>query len=62
MTQDTKVKQCENCGTELFEPQTRFHREMVTCGSSECEREARNADIQDREEADEQLDIDLGWR
>ena len=61
MTQDKKVKHCENCGVELFNPQTRFHGEMVTCGSSECDREARNSELQQREEAHEQLDIDLGW-
>ena len=58
----TKVKNCENCGADLFEPRVRFHREMITCGSSECDREARNVYIQERDEAHEQLDIALGYR
>ena len=57
-----KVKFCENCGSELFIPETRgFHREMITCGSSECERAARDDERQQREEAHEQLDRDEGW-
>ena len=56
-----KVKHCESCGADLFTPQTRFYGEMVTCGSSECEREARDSEQQQREEAHEQLDRDLGW-
>ena len=57
-----KVKYCDNCGAELFHPETRWsHQEMVTCGSQECEREARNHERQKCEEAHERLDRDLGW-
>ena len=55
------VRRCEICGADLFTPQTRCSGEIVTCGSSDCEREASNSAQQQRDEAHEQLGRDLGW-
>lgn len=54
-----KMRHCFNCGAELgvyadYDP-------LDTCGANECEREARIAVSQQRDEAHEQLDRDLGW-
>lgn len=54
-----KMRRCFNCGEELgyyadYDP-------LDTCGKRECEREARNAIMEEREEAHERLDRDLGW-
>lgn len=59
MTAKGKMRFCFNCGAELgvyssYDP-------LDTCGASECEREAANAARQEREEAHEQLDRDMGW-
>jgi hypothetical protein len=39
----------------------RYSDSRDTCGKMECEREARNQEWQEREEAHEQLDRDMGW-
>lgn len=54
-----KMRYCFNCGAELGV--SAFHYPLDTCGARECEREARNASKQEREEAHEQLDRDMGW-
>lgn len=65
MNKDTpsKMRYCFNCGAELdFMPSNSAYADRLdTCGSKECERAARDAAQQEREEAHEQLDRDLGW-
>ena len=51
---------CFNCGEDLG-PWDRFSDNMDTCGAPECDREARNAYQQERDEAHEALDRDMGW-
>ena len=51
---------CFNCGEDLG-PWDRFSDRMDTCGAPECDREARNAYAQERDEAHEALDRDMGW-
>jgi len=54
-----KMRRCFNCGDEIgvysdYEP-------LDTCGKLECEKAARDAMRQERDEAHEKLDIDRGW-
>ncbi len=53
------IRFCFNCGAEL--PASAYHDRLDTCGSLECEREAQNQALADREDAHEQLDRDNGW-
>ena len=56
-----KVSHCENCGADLGGPVERYANEMVTCGARECEREARDQEVMQRDAAHEQLDRDMGY-
>lgn len=54
-----KMRHCFNCGEELgvyadYDP-------LDDCGKQECQRAARDAYAEEREEAHEQLDRDNGW-
>jgi hypothetical protein len=54
-----KMRHCFNCGEQLgayadYDPRD-------TCGKRECEREAQAAFAEEREEAHDQLDRDMGW-
>lgn len=54
-----KMRHCFYCGEELgcyadYDP-------LDTCGKQECNREARDQDGMDREEAHRRLDEDMGW-
>ncbi len=51
---------CFNCGADLGK-WDRFSSSLDDCGATECQREARNAYAQEREEAHENLDRDMGW-
>ncbi|KKW92654.1 hypothetical protein YP76_06880 [Sphingobium chungbukense] len=51
---------CFNCGADIG-PKDRFSEPLDDCGALECVREARNAYQQERDEAHEQLDRDMGW-
>ena len=39
----------------------RHYDRRDTCGSRECDRDARDQETFDREEAHEKLDRDMGW-
>lgn len=54
-----KMKHCFNCGAELGV--MTHHDPLDTCGKQECERAARDCATQEREEAHERLDRDMGW-
>lgn len=51
---------CFNCGEDLG-PWDRFSEQMDDCGALECVREARNAAAQERADAHDQLDRDMGY-
>jgi hypothetical protein len=55
------IEYCENCGADLGGPVVKYAHDFITCGSQECEREARNQAAMEREEAHEQLDRDMGY-
>lgn len=59
MSREPKLRHCFNCGAEIG-VYADFDR-LDTCGKRECDREARNAHAEEREEAHEQLDRDMGW-
>ncbi|MDB5612089.1 MAG: hypothetical protein JWP25_8989 [Bradyrhizobium sp.] len=56
-----KMRFCCNCGAGLGVYADRDYDRRDTCGAQECEREMRQQDIAERDEAHEQLDRDLGW-
>ena len=59
MNKTPKRRFCFNCGADIGSYADYDH--LDTCGSRECERAARDAAAQEREEAHEQLDRDMGW-
>lgn len=54
-----KMRHCFNCGAELG-VYADYDR-LDTCGALECDREARHAMAEEREEAHKWLDRDNGW-
>lgn len=56
----TKMKHCACCGDELGMTES-WDREPESCGKPECSREVSDMYRQEREEAHEQLDRDMGW-
>jgi hypothetical protein len=55
----SRMRHCFNCGEEIgvsadYEP-------LDTCGRSECEREARYAQIEREERSHDELDYQMGW-
>jgi len=54
-----KMRYCFYCGEELGV--SKYHDHYDTCGKPECDRAARDAMQQEREEAHERLDRDMGW-
>lgn len=54
-----KMRHCFNCGAELGVYAD--HDPLDDCGAQECQRAARDAFAQEREEAHERLDRDMGW-
>lgn len=65
MTEASKTKArmryCWVCGDELGIIEDRHYNRDDTCGKRECEREARLAAIDERNEAHERLDRDMGY-
>lgn len=59
MPKQPKMRPCFNCGDELGEYAD--HHRLDDCGRPECVREASNAAREEREEAHEELDRDLGY-
>lgn len=56
-----KERFCWNCGASLGVIENKYYDRSDTCGSLECNREARHAAEAERSEAHEQLDRDNGW-
>lgn len=55
-----KMQHCHYCGEELgvFDA---YYGDIQSCGKRECERSARDIQAQERDEAHEQLDRDMGY-
>lgn len=59
MPRVAKQRYCFNCGEDIG-----FYADYErtdTCGKQECEREVRDMMRQERDEAHERLDRDMGW-
>jgi hypothetical protein len=56
-----KERHCWNCGESMGFVEDRHWSRADTCGKRECDREAREQDRHEREEAHERLDRDMGW-
>lgn len=66
MTQQTpkptaKQRFCWNCGADMGLIEDKYYDSRDTCGSTECERENRDRHAEEREQAHEQLDREMGW-
>ena len=59
MPREAKERFCFNCGASMG-VYADYDR-MDDCGKSECSRAVRECYEEQREEAHEQLDRDLGW-
>lgn len=59
MAKIAKMRFCFNCGEELGVYAD--HDPMDDCGKIECTRAARDCYAQEREEAHDRLDRDMGW-
>lgn len=57
----TRQRHCWNCGEDMGMIDDRHYDRRDTCGKLECQREERDAYAQERDEAHEQLDRDLGY-
>lgn len=51
-----KMRFCWNCGEPMGFIENRFYDRMDTCGARECERAARDAFEEEREEAHRAVD------
>jgi hypothetical protein len=59
MSATAKMRHCFNCGAEIgIHAQ---HDPLDTCGAHECEREARNCEQQERDDAHHEIDRNMGW-
>ena len=58
-TKPATIRHCFNCG-EVIGAYHDYHP-LDTCGSRKCDRAARDAEAEARDEAHEQLDRDMGW-
>jgi hypothetical protein len=54
-----KMRYCFNCGDALG--QYVDYDALDTCGKNECNREARNANAENRQNAHDELDRNMGW-
>jgi len=56
-----KIRHCPYCGDDMGFVLDRNHDRRDPCGKPECNRECADTYAQEREEAHEQLDRDMGW-
>lgn len=56
-----KMRRCAQCGADIGMIEDCHYERGDTCGSRECDRDARNDALAEREEAHERLDRDMGW-
>jgi hypothetical protein len=55
------MRYCCVCGDEMGVIEAKYYDSRDTCGKMSCDREMRDADAAEREEAHERLDRDMGW-
>jgi hypothetical protein len=59
MSRTPRMRHCFNCGAAIG-VYADYDR-LDTCGDRDCNRAARDAVQQERDEAHEKLDRDMGW-
>ena len=57
-----KQRYCWVCGEDMGFVEDQYYDRRDTCGKHACEREAREAACEEREEAHRDLDDRMGWR
>ncbi len=57
----SKMRHCCYCGAELGWIEDKHYDRRDTCGRQECDREMREIDRGEREEAHRDLDERMGW-
>jgi len=56
-----KMRYCYVCGEEMGMVEDLYSDRRDTCGQLSCQREVVAEDREEREEAHERLDRDMGW-
>ena len=58
-----KVRHCWNCGADMGWIENRYYDRTDTCGAQDCEREARDANEAERQDAHDAVDdhFDTNW-
>lgn len=56
-----KMRYCYVCGEEMGMVEDRYYDRRDTCGQLSCQREVMAEEREEREEAHERLDRDMGW-
>ena len=56
-----KERFCCVCGASMGVIERKYYDSRDTCGKADCEREMRDSERAEREEAHERLDRDRGW-
>ena len=57
----SRERHCWYCGASMGIIEDRHYQHGDTCGAARCEREAREAERYDRDDAHAALDADRGW-
>ena len=55
------MRHCPYCGDSMGEIDSRYWERSDSCGKLECTRMERDTIAEEREQAHEQLDRDMGW-
>lgn len=57
----SKERFCSFCGDSIGMIESRYYDRNDTCGKRECERAMSDMAQEEREDAHERLDRDMGW-
>jgi hypothetical protein len=57
----SRERHCWNCGASMGVIEDRYYQRGDTCGRSECNRAAADAEREERDAAHAALDADRGW-
>lgn len=57
-----KVSKCEHCGDDLGYEVEKHPGDIVVCVARECQRFERDCYREQRDEAHQRLDRDMGWK
>ena len=57
----SKERFCWYCGESMGVIADKYYHRSDTCGKIECNREARDVERQERDDAHDRLDEEMGW-